>query len=219
MVIHRCYWERIFFLSFHQIIMSKKSRTQKLFQIVSFIFQLVVKRMQKIVLESIPEGNIVDIGGGGEGIIVQIGGERVTSIDKRQSEIDEAKHKAPEATWVLADAKDLDYSNDHFDNATSFFSIMYMSNEEKIEVFKEVYRVLKPHGEFWVWDASISKEKGVFFIKIKAVIPDKKVVRTGYGVSSKKQTINVVTKLLVEEGFKVEIIENKKNWYFLKAKK
>lgn len=199
--------------------MSKKSRTQKLFQIVSFIFQLVVKRMQKIVLESIPEGNIVDIGGGGEGIIAQIGGERVTSIDKRQSEIDEAKHKAPEATWVLADAKDLDYSNDHFDNATSFFSIMYMSNEEKIEVFKEVYRVLKPHGEFWVWDASISKEKGVFFIKIKAVIPDKKVVRTGYGVSSKKQTINVVTKLLVEEGFKVEIIENKKNWYFLKAKK
>lgn len=199
--------------------MSEKSRTPKFFRIASFMFQLVVKKMHKIVVETIPEGNIIDIGGGGEGIIAQIGRERVTAIDKHQSEIDEAKHKAPEATWVLADAKDLDYSNDHFDNATSFFSIMYMSNEDKIDVFKEVYRVLKPHGEFWVWDSSISKEKGVFLIKIKAVLPDKKVVRTGYGVSSKKQSSNSTKETLENSGFKVEVVENKKNWYFLKAKK
>jgi len=199
--------------------MSERSKMRKLLQIVSFMSKLVVKRMQKIVLESIPEGNIIDIGGGGEGIISQIGRERVTAIDKHQSEIDEAKHKAPDATWVLADAKDLDYSNNHFDNATSFFSIMYMSNEDKIEVFKEVYRVLKPHGEFWVWDSSISKEKGVFLIKIKAILPDKKVVRTAYGVSSKKQTINITKETLENSGFKVEVVENKKNWFFLKAKK
>ena len=199
--------------------MSNNSRTQKLFRIISFTSQLVVKRMQKIFLGSIPEGNIIDIGGGGEGIIAQIGRERVTAIDKYQSEINQAKHKAPEATWVLADAKNLDYSDDHFDNATSFFSIMYMSNEDKIEVFKEVYRVLKPRGEFWVWDSSISKEKGVFFIKIKAVLPDKKIVRTGYGVSSKKQTINSTKKTLENYGFKVEVVENQRNWFFLKAKK
>ncbi|MCG3259371.1 MAG: methyltransferase domain-containing protein [Candidatus Heimdallarchaeota archaeon] len=199
--------------------MSKNSITQKLFRIKSFVSQLVVKRMQKIVLEFIPEGNIIDIGGGGEGIIAQIGKERVTAIDKYQREIDEAKHKSPETTWVLADAKDLDYSNDYFDNATSFFSIMYMSNVDKIDVFKEVYRVLKPHGEFWIWDSNISKEKGVFFIKIKAVLPDKKVVRTGYGVSSKKQTINSTKETLENCGFKVEVVENQKNWFFLKAKK
>ncbi len=199
--------------------MSESSRTQKIFRTISFISQLVVKRMQKIILESIPEGNIIDIGGGGEGIIAQIGRERVTAIDKHQSEIDEAKHKSPESTWVLADAKDLDYSNDHFDNATSFFSIMYMSNEDKKEVFKEVHRVLKPHGEFWVWDSSISKEKGVFLIKIKAILPNKKAVKTAYGVSSKKQTISTTKEILENSGFNVEVVINKKNWFFLKAKK
>lgn len=137
--------------------MSTNSRVQKLLRNLSFMSQLIVKRMQKIILESIPDGNIIDIGGGGEGVIAQIGRERVTALDKHQSEIDEAKYKSPEATWVLADAKNLDFSNDYFDNATSFFSTMYMSNEDKIVVFKEMYRVLKPHGEFWVWDSSISK--------------------------------------------------------------
>ena len=108
--------------------MSKAQRKSKVFRTLSFMFQLATKRMQKIEIESIPEGKIIDIGGGGEGIIAQIGKERVTAIDKFQREIDEAKHKAPEAIWVLADAKKLDFSDEHFDNATSFFSIMYMSN-------------------------------------------------------------------------------------------
>jgi ubiquinone/menaquinone biosynthesis C-methylase UbiE len=199
--------------------MNKKSRTQKFFQMLSFIFQLVFKRIQKIVLESIPEGFIIDIGGGGAGIIAQIGRERVTAIDKLQSEIDQAKYKAPEANWVLADALNLDFSDRHFDSATAFFSIMYMSNEDKKEVFKEVYRVISEEGEFWIWDVSISKEKGVFLVKIKVVFPDKTVVRTGYGVSSKKQTVSFTKEMLEDVGFNVEIIESNKQWYFLKAKK
>jgi ubiquinone/menaquinone biosynthesis C-methylase UbiE len=181
--------------------------------------QLIVKKMNRILIEKIPKGNILDIGGGGEGIIAQIGRERVTAVDKYQGEIDQAKNKAPEATWVLANAKELDYEDGFFNSATSFFSIMYMSNEEKTEVFEEVYRLLKTDGEFWVWDASISNEKGVFLIKIKAILPDSKIVRTGYGVSSKKQTIQIVKELLENCGFKVETVIDEKNWYFLKAKK
>ncbi|OLS32043.1 MAG: Ubiquinone/menaquinone biosynthesis C-methyltransferase UbiE [Candidatus Heimdallarchaeota archaeon AB_125] len=199
--------------------MSNKSRSQKLFRILSFMGQLIVKRMNTILIEEVPKGKILDVGGGGEGVIAQVGRERVTAVDKFQSEINEAKNKAPEATWVLADAKELEYSEEFFDNATSFFSIMYMSNDDKAEVFKEVNRVLKPNGEFWIWDASISKEEGVFVFKIKAILPNKKVVRTAYGVSSKKQTVNDVVDLLESSGFKVEVVEDKKNWYFLKAKK
>lgn len=199
--------------------MAEVQRETKFLRTLSFLFQLILKRMQKIVIEDIPEGTILDVGGGGEGIIAQIGKERVTAVDKFQSEIDEAKHKAPEATWVLADARNLDFSDEHFDCATAFFSIMYMSNEDKLEVFKEVYRLISKEGEFWVWDASISKEQGVYLIKIKAILPDETVVRTAYGVSSKQQTVNFVKEMLEEVGFKVEIIRDNKSWYLLKAKK
>ncbi len=199
--------------------MSDSQRTSKFLRTLSFIGQLIVKRMNTILIMEIPPEKILDIGGGGEGIIAQVGRERVTAVDKYQSEINQAKHKAPEATWVLADATKLGYSENFFDNATSFFSIMYMSNEDKSKVFQEVYRVLKPEGEFWVWDASISSDKGVFFIKVKAILPNKEVVRTGYGVSSKIQTSDVVKDLLENIGFKVEVVEDNENWYFLKAKK
>ncbi|MHA1954138.1 MAG: class I SAM-dependent methyltransferase [Candidatus Heimdallarchaeaceae archaeon] len=199
--------------------MGKKTGTSQLIRTLSFMFKLVTKRSQKILIDSIPEGSILDIGGGGEGIIAQIGRERVTAVDKFQREIDEAKHKAPEANWVHADARELDYSDDYFGGATSFFSIMYMSNEDKKEVFKEVYRVIIQGGEFWIWDVPISKNDGVSLIKIKVVFPDKTTVRTAYGVSSKKQELNQIKKMLEDVGFSVKIISSKKSWYFLKAKK
>ncbi|MHA1199878.1 MAG: hypothetical protein ACTSQF_11170 [Candidatus Heimdallarchaeaceae archaeon] len=48
---------------------------------------------QQITIKEIPTGSIIDIGAGGEGVIAQIGGKRVTAIDKRQDEIDEAIDK------------------------------------------------------------------------------------------------------------------------------
>ncbi len=94
-----------------------------------------------------------------------------------------------------------------------------MSNEDKKEVFKETYKVISQKGELWIWDAPISKEKGAFLIKIKVIFPDKTVVRTGYGVLSKIQTVDVTKKMLEDVGFRVEIIESNRQWYFLKAKK
>ncbi len=199
--------------------MSKSQRKSKFLRTISFMFQLAIKRMQKINVDSIPNGSVIDIGGGGEGIIGQIGKERVTAIDKFQREIDEAKHKAPEATWVLADARKLEYSDEHFDNATAFFSIMYMSNEDKKKVFKEVYRIISKEGEFWIWDTPITKDEGVFLIKMKVIFPNRTTVRTGYGVSSKIQNVDVTRELLEDVGFRVEIVDSKNKWYFIKAKK
>ncbi|MFX1249951.1 MAG: hypothetical protein ACFFBQ_21380, partial [Promethearchaeota archaeon] len=54
-------------------------------------FKFLFTRSQKITIDSIPDGSVIDIGGGGEGIIAQIGNERITAIDKSQGEIDEAK--------------------------------------------------------------------------------------------------------------------------------
>ena len=44
----------------------------------------------KITLKKELTGSILDIGGGGEGIIGRLYGSRVTAIDNREEELDEA---------------------------------------------------------------------------------------------------------------------------------
>ena len=67
---------------------------------------------------------------------------------------------------------------------------------------------VKNGGEFWIWDASITKTKGVFLIKIKVTLPDNKVVKTAYGSSSKQQTLEDIKRMLEDSGFYVEIVED-----------
>jgi ubiquinone/menaquinone biosynthesis C-methylase UbiE len=176
---------------------------------------------QTINIQAIPTGSIVDIGGGGEGIIAQIGRKNVTVIDKLQSEIDEAKPHAPEATWILADATQLEFSDSYFDNATAFFSGMYMTETVLKRVFKEIYRVLQTDGGLWIWDAVISYDIGPFIIPVRVIAPNGKEIETAYGKRRviKDRTLNQVSKLLVEVGFSVERGINNQFWYSMKAKK
>jgi ubiquinone/menaquinone biosynthesis C-methylase UbiE len=174
-------------------------------------------RSEEITINSIPEGSVIDIGGGGEGIIAQIGNERITVIDKYQTELDEAKPNAPTAHWILADATDLPYSDDYFDNATAFFSGMYMTLETFTEVCKETYRVLKINGEFWIWDAKISEDKDLFLIRLQITLPNGKKVKTGYGSRRKKCNTTEIEQKLVEANFHIENTEDHSKWFFLKA--
>jgi ubiquinone/menaquinone biosynthesis C-methylase UbiE len=174
-------------------------------------------RPQKISIESIPDGSVIDIGGGGEGIIAQIGNERITAVDKLQSEIDEAKPNAPKANWILADATALSYSDEYFDNATAFFSGMYMSVETYEKVCREVYRVLKNKGEFWIWDANISDNKDLFLIRLHITLPNGKKIKTGYGTRRMNQNIPEITQKLVEAKFYIDQTDNHEQWFFIKA--
>jgi ubiquinone/menaquinone biosynthesis C-methylase UbiE len=170
-----------------------------------------------IAIESIPDGSVIDIGGGGEGIIAQIGKKRITALDKHQSEINEAKRHAPSANWVLADATDLSYSNDYFDNATAFFSGMYMSMETFDKVCKEVFRVIKTNGEFWIWDAKISDNKDLFIIRLQITLPGGKKVKTGYGTKAENRGITEITQKLIDAKFHIDKTENHGKWFFIKA--
>ncbi len=181
--------------------------------------KIQVTPFQEIIINEIPSGSIIDIGAGGEGIIAQIGGERITAIDKRQSEIDEAIDKAPDAKWMVADALDLPFENEEFDNATSFFSGMYMSHEDKKNVFKEVHRVLPTGGEFWIWDSKIKTSKEGFLIVLTVSLPGKEKFNTGYGTNITNQDEDIYKKYLNEAGFSIEEIEVKKYWFFIRAKK
>ena len=103
----------------------------KILSIISMIINALVKPEQRILIPEIPNGNVLDIGGGGEGVIAQVGGTRVLAIDKYMSEIGEARGKAPETPWMVANGIALPFANDCLDNATAFFSCMYMPEDVK----------------------------------------------------------------------------------------
>lgn len=137
---------------------------------------------QEVVLERIDrDGYILDIGGGGEGIIGQLEGERVVAIDLRE---DELKETVDGFLKIVMDAKDLKFLDNSFPTVTSFFSMMYMNSDDQKEVMKEIYRVLKPGGELLLWDliipARFDESKNVFATFLQIHLPDK-TIQTGYG--------------------------------------
>ena len=182
------------------------------------IINVLVKPVAKITICELPKGRVIDIGGGGEGVIAQAGGNRIVPVDKFISEIHEAKAKAPNNPWMVADATELPYKDHGFDNATAFFSCMYMSEEIKADVFRETKRVLKKGGEFWVWDGNMSPKSKVFAIRLAVDLPDIPTIRTIYGVKAKDQTATSVCSSLRKAGFETEVIGSHKHTYFIKAK-
>ena len=105
-----------------------------------------------IVLKPELRGTILDIGGGGEGIIGRLYGAQVIAIDNRQEELDEAPNGFEK---VLMDACCIDYPDEKFDHATFFYSLMFMNTETQRKAISEASRVLKKGGCLHIWDAEI----------------------------------------------------------------
>jgi len=132
-------------------------------------------------------GRILDIGGGGEGIIGKVKGEQVIVIDPSRRELEEAPSGPLK---IVMDARELKFLDCSFETVTSFFTLMYISDTDHDRVFSEVYRVLTPGGKFMIWDVIIppctdeTKDIAVFMLKIK--LP-KVEIETGYGAQWPKQ--------------------------------
>lgn len=151
------------------------------------------------------KGRILDIGGGGEGIIGQLKGERVVAIDRRESELIEA---APgDYLKIVMDAKELKFLDESFETATAFFTFMYAPLLDHEKIFQEIYRVLKDGGEFAMWDLTIPKRdirsKNYYGVNLEVTIGDKNI-STGYAVSWKKeQNLKYYSNLGKTIGFKI----------------
>ena len=97
----------------------------------------------KINLKKELNGNILDIGGGREGIIGCLYTNHVISIDNRQDELDEVPDFCKK---VLMDVTDLKFKENSFDIVTFFYSMMYMNEDTKKKAIFEAFRVLKKGG-------------------------------------------------------------------------
>ena len=132
-----------------------------------------------ITLEKELNGRILDIGGGGEGIIGRLYTDQVVAIDIRQSELDEAPMGFEK---ILMDATDLKFNDNSFDHVTSFYTLMFMDSEDQKSAVLEATRVLKNHGELHIWDCDIlSAYPEPFCVDVLVQLPDK-YISTTYGV-------------------------------------
>lgn len=149
------------------------------------------------------DGFILDIGGGGAGIIGKLNGRQVIAIDIREEELLEAKN---EALKIVMDARKLQFLPESFDVCTAFFTFMYIKNEDHRTVFKEIHRVLKRNGRFLLWDVVIPERKedyDIFAVHLRMRFKNK-TLEEGYGVKwDKTQDMNHFKELAKETGFDV----------------
>lgn len=95
------------------------------------------------------EGFILDIGGGGEGIIGRIKGRQVIAIDRLKSELEEAPAGPLK---IVMDATALQFIDCTFATATLFYTLLFVPTKNLAAVFAEVFRVLLPGGRLYLWD-------------------------------------------------------------------
>jgi len=124
---------------------------------------------------------ILDIGGGGEGVIAQLMGNQVIAIDLRRDELEETDN---DALKIVMDASDLQFLDASFHMVTAFYTFMYIPIASHQKVFKEVYRVLKPGGRFLVWDGQMPTKPNTehdIVVMTSTISMPGKTIETGYG--------------------------------------
>ena len=174
------------------------------------------KPRAKVSLEKL-EGSVIDIGAGGEGVIAKACRKEAVCLDIRKTEIAEAKARGAVANWVLCDACAMPFRNAAFDAATFFFSLMYIkTSERKQAAISEARRILQSDGHLYLWDANVQEKPQLYMVFVEATLPDGEKIYTGYGVkgkAEKEQTLELVSKIALEVGFKTEKTEAHKNWF------
>jgi ubiquinone/menaquinone biosynthesis C-methylase UbiE len=167
------------------------------------------------------DGFILDIGGGGEGVIGQLKGQQVIAIDISKRELEEAP---PGPLKIIMDARDLKFLDNTFKTATVFFTFMYIDSGDHGKVLEELFRVLAPGGHLLIWDVVFpewkndKKDLALFPLKVK--LPEKEI-RTGYGVRRPKQRQGLThfVELVEKAGFKIITKNSEESWFFLEVLK
>ncbi len=184
--------------------------------------QRLIHAKLEVILPDFPaQGLILDIGGGGEGIIGQLKGKQVVAVDLLKRELEEAPGEP--LLKIVMDARDLKFLDKTFPTATVFFTFMYINPTDHAKVFEEIHRVLAPGGRLLIWDAEFPmeadpKQLSVLF-PLHITLP-KTEINTGYGVRLVKgQGMAHFIDLAQKTGFEVIAPKAEKGWFQLELKK
>ncbi len=137
---------------------------------------------QEITVPDFPaKGYILDIGGGGEGVIGQLKPNETIAVDLIKRELEQAPAGPLK---IVMDARDLKFLDNSIPAVTAFYCLMYVAESDHAQVFSEAYRVLAPGGRMLIWEAATPRQEGekkwaVFPLTVN--LPGKQI-RTGYGV-------------------------------------
>lgn len=178
--------------------------------------------VQNIKLQGFSEkGLILDIGGGGEGFVSRIEGDRVCALDIRMSEIREAQIHGHSSNWFVADGANLCFKDEVFDIVTLWFSLGYMSDwNTKQAVLEAAYRALKKNGRLSIMASSIPETTERLILWATFTLPDGILSKTGYGVrGGQSQTLPRILELVTKAGFSQHHYEDHDEWFKVDSQK
>ena len=166
-------------------------------------------------------GYILDIGGGGEGIIGRLKEDQVIAIDISKYELEESPSGPLK---IIMDARDLQFLDGTFNTATSFFTLMYINGYDHQQVFEEIYRVLHRRGRFLIWDVNLPerthKDQDIFTIPLIITLPDQEV-KTRYGSQwpIEAHDIKYYKRLAKKAGFQIVSESSEGRVFYLELRK
>jgi ubiquinone/menaquinone biosynthesis C-methylase UbiE len=135
----------------------------------AFSHELSYKPIDRMLLTRFAEENrargpILDLGcGPGQTTVFlhQVGLTDVVGTDVSPAMIAQARQRnASELRFEVADMLQLPYQAETFGGALAFYSIVHLTMDELTRAFDEVYRILKPQGQFLLAFHALDGESG-----------------------------------------------------------